>query len=261
MTPPEQAALEELSAGAGGSPADLTVSVSTEAVSVAVTQAAPEVEALVARAKEGDRTAFAALYRMYLPTIYKFLFYRVGNKAQTEDMTAEVFLRALRKIGDFTWTGAEFGAWLLRIARNLVLDEAKSSRARLEVLDDALPEEAAGAAPTAESAVMENLTNEEVYRAIKRLRPDQQEIITMRFLQGMNVSDVAKVMGKKEGTVRTLQFRGLKALEKILVSRGLLEGRARGRAVPGGVRTPTNGRGKGRTEPEAARFEETEGNR
>ena len=254
----EQVAIEEpaeLSA-----PSDLTVSVQTDSVAVSHTPSDPETEGLVERAKAGDRTAFAALYRTYLPVIYKFLFYRVGNKSQTEDMTAEVFLRALRKIGDFTWTGADFGAWLLRIARNLVLDEAKSSRARLEVLNDEMPEESAGAAETAESAVLENLTNEEVYKAIKKLRPDQQEIITMRFLQGMNVSDVARVMGKKEGTVRTLQFRGLKALEKLLVSRGFGSGQNR-RIVPGGVRMSTNGRGKGRTDAEAARFGSGDGDK
>lgn len=231
------------------------------AAGTTISTAPPEIEALVAHAKEGDRHAFAALYRAYLPTVFKFLYYRVGSKAQTEDMTAEVFLRALRKIGDFTWTGADFGAWLLRIARNLVLDEAKSSRSKLEVLEEALPEEAAGEAPTAESQVLENLSNEEIYGAIKRLKPDQQEIITMRFLQGMNVADVAKVMGKKEGTVRTLQFRGLKALEKMLVSKGFGDGGTRSRAIPGGIRMQAGGRGKGRTEPEAARFEEQEGNR
>lgn len=258
MTPAERAIFE---AQATAEEAEsLAVSVSTESLTVAVSSASPEVEQLVSRAKDGDRAAFAALYRTYLPTVYKFLFYRLGNKTQTEDMTAEVFLRALRKIGDFTWTGADFGAWLLRIARNLILDEAKSSRARLEALSDELPEDAHGQAAPAEEAVLENLTNVEVYKAIKRLRPDQQEVITLRFLQGMGVQDVARVMGKKEGTVRTLQFRGLKALEKILVTRGVVD-RAPARVAPGGVRMSTNGRGKGRTEPEAARFGVMDGER
>jgi RNA polymerase sigma-70 factor (ECF subfamily) len=260
MTPKDSAAVESSGSETQLSD-DLSVQVSTGSLSVTVTEASSDVEALVARAKSGDRTTFAALYRSYLPNVYKFLYYRVGSRTQTEDMTAEVFLRALRKIGDFTWTGADFGSWLLRIARNLILDEAKSSRSRLEVLEETMPEEAAGAAPTAETQVLESLSNEEVYRAIKRLKPDQQEIITMRFLQGMNVSDVAKVMGKKEGTVRTLQFRGLKALEKLLVSKGYGEGRNGQRVAPGGVRMPSNGHGKGRTEPEAARFEEQEGHR
>ncbi|MHB8511549.1 MAG: RNA polymerase sigma factor [Actinomycetota bacterium] len=240
---------------------DLTVSVTTESVTVQVTPAAPEVEVLVARAKEGDRQAFAALYRLYLPSVYKFLFYRVGNKAQTEDMTAEVFLRALRKVQDFTWTGADFGAWLMRIARNLVLDEAKSSRARLEVLNDEMPEDAAGENAPAEAAAIEKFVNVEVYKAIKRLRPDQQEVITLRFLHGMGVQDVAKLMDKKEGTVRTLQFRGLKALEKILVAKGVVDAPAALKIRPEGVRVESNGRDGDISEAEAARFGDGDGDR
>jgi len=240
---------------------DLSVSVSASSVTVQVTPAAPEAEQLVARAKEGDRGAFAQLYRMYLPNVYKFLYYRVGSKAQAEDMTAEVFLRALRKIESFTWTGADFGAWLMRIARNLVLDEAKSSRARLEVVSDEMPEERTGENKAAESAAMDNFTNVEVYKAIKKLRPDQQEVITLRFLHGMGVGEVAKLMDKKEGTVRTLQFRGLKALEKILVARGVVDAPAALKVRPEGVRAESNGRTGDRTEAEAARFGDKDGAR
>lgn len=259
MTPSDATALEQQATASAA--ADLSVSVSASNVTVQVTPAAPEVSTLVALAKEGDRAAFAQLYRTYLPAVYKFLFYRLGNKAQTEDMTAEVFLRALRKIGDFTWTGADFGAWLMRIARNLVLDEAKSSRARLEVLNDEMPEDAAGENAPAENAAMERFTNVEVYKAIKRLRPDQQEVITLRFLHGMGVQDVARVMNKKEGTVRTLQFRGLKALEKILVARGVVDAPAALRISPQGVRVASNGRTGDRTEAEAARFGDGDGDR
>ena len=190
------------------------MSVEADGVSVAVATTPPEIPDLLQRAKEGDRQAFAALYRTYLPTVYKFLYYRMGNnKAVAEDMTAEVFLRALRKIGDFHWTGADFGSWLLRIARNLVLDNAKSSRARLELLNDEMPESEPDesdvdrdgrAAPTSRTRASTG--------AIKKLSPDQRDVITMRFIQGMDVTEVAQAMGKKEGTVRTLQFRGLKAL-------------------------------------------------
>lgn len=242
---------------------DLSVSVSASSVTVQVTPATPEAEQLVARAKEGDRGAFAQLYRMYLPNVYKFLYYRVGSKAQAEDMTAEVFLRALRKIETFTWTGADFGAWLMRIARNLVLDEAKSSRARLEVVSDEMPEERTETRSerAAEHSAIENFTNVEVYKAIKKLRPDQQEVITLRFLHGMGVGEVAKLMDKKEGTVRTLQFRGLKALEKILVARGVVDAPAALKVRPEGVRAESNGRTGDRTEAEAARFGDKDGAR
>lgn len=255
MTPEQMAAQEAPQASA------VAVSKQDAELAVAHAPAAPEVPDLVARARGGDRPAFAALYRMYLPMVYKFLYYRMNsNKAMAEDMTAEVFLRALRKVEDFTWTGADFGAWLLRIARNLVLDNAKSSRARLEVLNDQMPEDSAGEARDTEDAVIENITNEGVYRAITQLSPDQRDVITMRFIQGMDVTAVARIMGKKEGTIRTLQFRGLKSLQRLLVKGGVVDLRDAG-ILPGGVRLSQNGRSGGRTESEAARFGIAEGER
>jgi RNA polymerase sigma-70 factor (ECF subfamily) len=255
---PENSAAQSLDRTSGS---DLAVAVPSEQISVQLTQPATEVPELVARAKAGDRQAFAALYRTYLPTVYKFLYYRMGNnKAVAEDMTAEVFLRALRKVEDFNWTGADFGSWLLRIARNLVLDNAKSSRARLEILNDEMPEDAAGQARSTESSVMENLTNQGVYQAIKQLSPDQRDVVTMRFIQGLDVGEVAAAMGKKEGTIRTLQFRGLKALQKLLVKGGVVD--VTDTTIrPEGVRVSANGRSGDRTESEAARFGIAEGDR
>lgn len=249
-------------AGHSPEPQGSSVSVaSASGLTVEVQHAPPEIPELVAAAKAGDRAAFAALYRNYLPTVYKFLYYRMNsNKAVAEDMTAEVFLRALRKIGDFNWTGADFGSWLLRIARNLVLDNAKSSRAKLEILNDEMPERATHEEQSTESAAMANMTNEGVYSAIRQLSPDQRDVITMRFIQGMEVGAVATALGKKEGTVRTLQFRGLKALQRLLVRDGVVD-LADAVIRPDGVRTATNGRGEGRTESEAARFGVAEGER
>jgi len=258
--------LEAVTATAAGettepSSSSIRVAVPSQQLEVAVAEEIPETPALIARAIEGDRQAFAALYREYLPTVYKFLYYRMGNnKAVAEDMTAEVFLRALRRIDKFSWTGADFGSWLLRIARNLVLDNAKSSRAKLEVLNDEMPEDAGGEDKATEMAVLENLDNSQVYSAIKQLSPDQRDVITMRFIQGMDVSAVAEAMGKKEGTVRTLQFRGLKALKKLLVKDGF-DAEEAGSVRPGGVRLAENGRSGGRTESEAARFGTAEGDR
>ncbi len=262
MTPDfEQAATRETVAqGSVADAPDLAVVVPDSDLSVEMTSATPEVPELLALAKAGDRQAFAALYRTYLPTVYKFLFYRLNNnKAMAEDMTAEVFLRALRKIEDFNWTGADFGSWLLRIARNLILDNAKSSRARLEILNDEMPEDAAGEARSTESQVMENATNSGIYTAIKQLSPDQRDVITMRFIQGMDVTDVATALGKKEGTVRTLQFRGLKALQKLLVKGGVVD--ITDTPFAATVRLSENGRSGGRTESEAARFGVSDGDR
>lgn len=234
---------------------------STSSQPVAIDEAANENRALVELAKQGDKQAFASLYRTYLPTVYKFIYYRLnGNKALAEDLTGEVFLRALRKIGDYQVTGADFGAWLVRIARNLIYDHAKSARARLEQLADETPEDACGTTETTEHLVVEGLEQREVVAAIEKLSPDQRDVIVMRFLNGWEVSEVAEALGKKEGTVRTLQFRGLKALQKLLVRDGIVDPNEY-RVTPGGVREATNGRTGDVTESEAARYGVADGAR
>src|SRR4029079_9318640 len=86
---------------------------------------------LVERAQAGETEAFGRLYDHYSDTVYRYIYYRVGGKATAEDLTSETFLRALLRIGTFTWQGRDFGAWLVTIARNLVADHFKSSRFRL----------------------------------------------------------------------------------------------------------------------------------
>src|SRR5690606_2206251 len=92
-----------------------------------------ELRTLVLRAKTGDAEAFGTLYDRYLDLVYRYVYFRVGSHPLAEDLTSETFLRALRRIADFTWQGRDFGAWLVTIARNLVADHFKSGRYRLEV--------------------------------------------------------------------------------------------------------------------------------
>lgn len=176
-----------------------------------------EVVALVDRAREGDPEAFAALYDRYVDRVYRFVVYRVqGDTALAEDITSEVFLRALRKIKGFTWQGRDVGAWFLTIARNLVLDHFKSGRARLEVLgietpisDDRIVD--------AEDAALSRVSTQDLYKAIARLGNEQQEVIYWRFLQGYSVAESAAAMGKTDGAIKALQYRAVKALYKLVV--------------------------------------------
>ena len=176
-----------------------------------------EVVALVDRAREGDSQAFAALYDRYVERVYRFVVYRVqGDSALAEDITSEVFLRALRKIKGFQWQGRDVGAWFLTIARNLVLDHFKSGRARLEVLgietpitDDRVID--------AEDAALSRVSTQDLYKAIQRLGNEQQEVIYWRFLQGYSVAETAAAMGKTDGAIKALQYRAVKALYKLVV--------------------------------------------
>ena len=93
----------------------------------------PDVWELVGRTQAGDAEAFGRLYDRYVDVVYRFLYARVGDRATAEDFTSETFVRALRRIDSLTFQGRDVGAWLVTIARNIVLDHVKSSRFRLEV--------------------------------------------------------------------------------------------------------------------------------
>jgi RNA polymerase sigma-70 factor (ECF subfamily) len=176
---------------------------------------AHRVAALVDHAKAGDTEAFAELYDRYLDTIFRYVYYRVGSRPLAEDLTSETFLRALRRIGTFTWQGRDFGAWLVTIARNLVADHFKSSRFRLEVTTgEMLDADEVQDGP--ESMVMEAFTNAALIEAVKRLNAQQQECLVLRFLQGLSVAETARIMGKNEGAIKTLQYRAVRTLAQLL---------------------------------------------
>ncbi|MGI5349581.1 ECF subfamily RNA polymerase sigma factor, BldN family [Streptomyces sp. CA-250714] len=170
---------------------------------------------LVERAQDGEAEAFGRLYDQYSDTVYRYIYYRVGGRATAEDLTSETFLRALRRIGTFTWQGRDFGAWLVTIARNLVADHFKSSRFRLEVTTGEMLD-ANEVERSPEESVLESLSNAALLEAVRKLNPQQQECVTLRFLQGLSVAETARVMGKNEGAIKTLQYRAVRTLARLL---------------------------------------------
>ncbi|CAM3350085.1 sigma-70 family RNA polymerase sigma factor [Stackebrandtia soli] len=178
-----------------------------------------EVKRLVAAAQAGDVEAFGRIYDRYNETVYRFIYFRVGNRQLAEDLASETFLRALRRIASFTWQGRDFGAWLVTIARNLVADHFKSGRYRLEmataeILDIDREERSPEGDP--ESMVCDKLTNITLLRAVQELNPDQQECIILRFLQGFTVAETARAMSKNEGAIKALQYRAVRTLARLL---------------------------------------------
>ena len=172
---------------------------------------------IVRRAQAGDADAFGQLYDRYVDVVYRYVQYRVANSALAEDLTSETFLRALRRISSYTWQGRDFGAWLVTIARNLIADHYKSGKYRLELATSDLVE--AGADRTEdgpEDEVLTGITNAALLEAVKRLNPEQQECIALRFLQGMSVAETATIMGKNEGAIKALQYRAVKSLGRLL---------------------------------------------
>jgi RNA polymerase sigma-70 factor (ECF subfamily) len=170
---------------------------------------------LVTRAQNGDGEAFGQLFLRYKETVYRYLYYRVGDQATAEDFTSETFLRALRRIGTITYQGRDIGAWFVTIARNIVLDHAKSARHRLEVT---VPQtiEHTDPGPCLEDSVISALTTERLMRALNTLGSDQRECLMLRFIQGMSVTETAEIMGRNSGAVKALQHRAIRKLADLV---------------------------------------------
>jgi len=169
-----------------------------------------ETEDLVHRVKLGDTQAFATLYRAYVSCVHRYVANRVDS-SRVEDVVAEVFVRALKNINRYEFRGQEVSAWLIRIARNILLDQMKSAQHRREVLHHATPELADE--DLLEHTVLSSLDAENVRGAMTRLRPEHREVLERRFLKGDSGSQVAEAMERSEGAVRILQYRALKALK------------------------------------------------
>lgn len=170
---------------------------------------------LVTRAQEGDGEAFGQLFLRYKETVYRYIYYRVGDQATAEDFTSETFLRALRRIGAITYQGRDIGAWFVTIARNIVLDHAKSARHRLEVtIPEAIEHSDTGPGP--EDSAISALTTERLMRALNRLGADQRECVLLRFIHGMSVGETAEIMGRNSGAVKALQHRAIRRLADLV---------------------------------------------
>ncbi|MFP5220017.1 MAG: ECF subfamily RNA polymerase sigma factor, BldN family [Actinomycetes bacterium] len=175
---------------------------------------------LVERAQQGDADAFGELYDRYVDVVFRYISYRVGDRTLAEDMTSETFLRALRRVGSFTWQGRDVGAWFVTIARNLIADHYKSSRYKLEMTTDdvGLVGDTGGrlVEESPEGAVLESMQNKVLLEAVKQLNAEQQECIALRFLQGLSVAETAAIMGKNEGAIKALQYRAVRTLGRLL---------------------------------------------
>ena len=174
-----------------------------------------DVWALVHRAQNGDAEAFGELYDHYVTMVHRYVYHRVGDRTTAEDVTSETFVRALRRIDSLSFQGRDVGAWLVTIARNIILDHVKSARNRLEITTaDTI--EGDQREPSPEAAVLDLLTSERLMAAVSRLGDEQRECIMLRFIQGFSVSETAAVMGKNDGAIKALQHRAVRKLAELV---------------------------------------------
>lgn len=173
---------------------------------------------LVDAAVEGDSVAFAALYDRHLARVYRHCYYRTSNRADAEDLTQQTFLQAWQAIGRYRRGASPFIAWLLTISQNLAMSHYRKAREiATSDLQLVVTEEAAD--PTA--ALSTALMRDEVRAAILRLRPERQQVILLRFIEGFSVAEVAAVLGKTENNTRVIQHRALADLRRLLAGQAL----------------------------------------
>jgi RNA polymerase sigma-70 factor (TIGR02952 family) len=174
-----------------------------------------EIWRLVALAQDGDGDAFGLLYDRYVDVVFRFIYYRVNDRALAEDFTSETFLRALRRISTISYQGRDIGAWFVTIARNIVLDHVKSARHRLEITTaDTI--EGRDSVPSPEAAVLEGLSSTHLMNAVNQLGEEQRDCVVLRFMQGFSVSETAAVMGKNDGAIKALQHRAVRKLAELV---------------------------------------------
>lgn len=180
----------------------------------------PEVVRLVELAREGDNTAFAAIYDRYLDQVFGYVRRRVGSTTVAEDLVGDVFLRAWRRFDRFEWQGVDLGAWLMTIARNRVHDHFKSARFRLEQTTDEFAEtpRAASSDDPQRLAEARDLVRA-LANALDQLKDDHREVIELRFVHDLSVAETAAMLGRSTGATKALQYRALRSLEGIVRDR------------------------------------------
>ena len=163
---------------------------------------------LVDRAKR-DPQAFGALYDRYFNQIYRFVFSRLRDQTAAEDVTAEVFVKALRGLPRYQDTGRPFTAWLYQIAVNTVNDRFRAARPTVDI-DDL--RDVAGSGPGLEDVAIQRAEVARIWRAVENLPGQQRTAIVLKFQEDMKIADIAAVMGKTEGAVKLLIHRGMTRL-------------------------------------------------
>ena len=170
------------------------------------------VRGLVERAQKGDRGALEELYLIHFDRIYSYLHVSVGNRHDAEDLTTQTFLKMLEKIGTFKWQSAPFSAWLFRIAHNLAMDHFRSRR-RWQP-EEEVPEPPGEEEPSAELEAMQSIGRESMLKLIDRLSPEQQQVLTLKFVFNLPNAEVAAILDKTEGAIKSLQHRARVSLQK-----------------------------------------------
>ena len=185
---------------------------STEAPGSRVSEPTRPLRRLVELGQQGDRAALEELYLLHFDRIYSYLHMTVGNRHDAEDLTTQTFLKMLESIGKFRWQAAPFSAWLFRIAHNLSMDHFRARR-RWQP-EEEVPEVPGEEEPSAELQAMQSIGRQSMLELIDDLSPEQQQVLTLKFVFNLPNAEVAAILDKTEGAIKSLQHRALVSLQK-----------------------------------------------
>jgi RNA polymerase sigma-70 factor (ECF subfamily) len=171
-----------------------------------------KIRVLVERAQRGDRNALEELYLIHFDRIYSYLHMSVGNRHDAEDLTTQTLLKMLESIGKFRFQAAPFSAWLFRIAHNLAMDHFRAAR-RWQP-EEEVPEPVGDEEPSAEAQALQSIGRQSMLELIEDLSPEQQQVLTLKFVFNFPNAEVATILGKTEGAIKSLQHRALVSLQK-----------------------------------------------
>ena len=172
---------------------------------------------LVQRAIGHDAEAFGRLYDMHVDRVYRHIYYRVGNEADAEDLTHQVFLKAWQAIDRYKKMASPFVAWLMTISHNLVVDFYRTRKDRAYLEAEVLADDSA---LNPERAAEASFEQQRLRRAILQLGGDEQQVVILRFMEGFEFAEIASLLKKKEGNVRVILHRALVKLHNILEKEG-----------------------------------------
>ena len=175
---------------------------------------APDENALIEQAKQ-DREAFGKLYELHIDRIYNYVYYRVGNSHDAEDLTARVFFRAIQHIHNYQNQGVPFSAWLYRIARNMLANWYRDNSKRQMISLDSIGQQQAVDDPEFATELQED--REALLAGISRLPPDRQELLILKYVERMSNAEIGQIMQRSEGAIKSLYHRTMLSLRDDLV--------------------------------------------
>ncbi|MBN1289434.1 MAG: sigma-70 family RNA polymerase sigma factor [Actinobacteria bacterium] len=173
------------------------------------------IRSLVQKAKRRDPDAFGALYDEYVDQIFRYIYYKVGNFAESQDLTGQTFLKAFENIDSFEIRDVAFSSWLYRIAHNLIVDYFRRESKRENIPIEEHPPTPSNRGNPVET-VMADLDSERLYKAMHKLTHNQREVLILKFIDNLSNVQIAEIMGITVGAVKSTQKRGLISLHKIL---------------------------------------------